>query len=294
MNYSQLQETVNEKTKNQDFDIKIKKHKFTDSPYKEIPEQLKNNYSLNGMIPIKEWWINGSKKETVKWNDEMINEYKERYTVDKIFNNAEGKSPYGNGSCRCLLESFLKYNITNKNVAVVGSETPWIEAMLINLNNKVTTIEYNVPESNFENLECKDYFNFFVSNKEQFDVIVTYSSIEHSGLGRYGDPLDPNGDFETMDVIHQNLKDDGVLIWGSPVGHDALVWNAHRVYGPIRLPILFSRFMELEWIGANKEILLSQPLRDNGPQPVVVLVKRNEKKLPLINFIENQGVFIEE
>ena len=55
---------------------------------------------------------------------------------------------------------------------------------------------------------------------------------------------------------------------------DALVWNAHRVYGKIRLPLLFNNFKELSWIGYNKEQLLNLPLRSNGCQPVVVLQKQ--------------------
>jgi hypothetical protein len=31
-----------------------------------------------------------------------------------------------------------------------------------------------------------------------FDLIVTYSSLEHSGLGRYGDSLNPWADLITM------------------------------------------------------------------------------------------------
>ena len=136
--------------------------------------------------------------------------------------------------------------------------------MLINLQNKVTTIEYNVPDTNYDNLECKDYFKFFENNSNTFDVIVTFSSIEHSGLGRYGDPLDPNGDIKTMQVIHNNLINNGLLIWGAPVGKDALTWNAHRVYGEIRLPLLFNKFKELEWLGHNKNILFNQNLSNNG------------------------------
>ena len=38
-----------------------------------------------------------------------------------------------------------------------------------------------------------------------YDVIISYSSLEHSGLGRYGDYLNPNGDLETMDEIYNHL-----------------------------------------------------------------------------------------
>ena len=145
--------------------------------------------------------------------------------------------------------------------------------MLINFNNKVTTIEYNVPECNFDKLECKDYFTFFENNSDTFDAIVTYSSIEHSGLGRYGDPLDPFGDIKTMKVIHNNLKKDGILVWGAPVGKDAFTWNAHRVYGELRLPLMFENFQELEWINTTKAQCFSAPLQNNAYNPVVVLKK---------------------
>ena len=76
-----------------------------------------------------------------------------------------------------------------------------------------------------------------------------------------------------MKTIYNNLKNDGLLIWGAPVGKDALTWNAHRVYGKIRLPLIFRNFQELEWFGASKQQLFSIPLRRNAYQPVIVLKK---------------------
>ena len=55
-----------------------------------------------------------------------------------------------------------------------------------------------------------------------------------------------------MDAIHRNLKNNGILIWGAPVGKDALTWNCHRIYGEKRLPLIFKNFKELEWFGLSK------------------------------------------
>ena len=248
---------------------------FNNSPYKNIPEELYSNYTMNDKIPVLDWYLDGSKVNGVNWSNELIITYINRFTQNNIKNDCEGISSYGHEICMNLLNSFEKYNIMNKNVAVVGSETPWIEAILINLNNTVTTIEYNVPDCEYNNLVCKDFFNFFEKNSNTFDAIITFSSIEHSGLGRYGDPLDPNGDIKLMEIIHNNLKEDGILIWGAPVGKDALIWNAHRIYGEIRLPLIFEKFQELDWYGISKEILLNQPLQNNSYQPVVVLKKKS-------------------
>jgi hypothetical protein len=244
---------------------------YTNSPYKNIPDELLFEYTMGGKIPVLDWWLDGSKKEGVSWDDDIINRDIALFTPENIKNNKEGSSSYGHNVCVNLLKSFEKYDLRNKNIAVIGSEDPWIEAILFNLNNKITTIEYNVPDSHYEKIDCKDYFTFFENNDIPFDAIVSFSSIEHSGLGRYGDPLDPNGDLKTMDAIHKNLKEDGILIWGSPVGKDALSWNVHRVYGKLRLPILFNKFTELEWFGCNKTVLLNRPLQTNGYQPVVAL-----------------------
>jgi len=259
---------------------------YNESPYKIMPEELKNGFTMNGNIPIMDWWFNNSPasgKIALKreWTNDYINQYLSRFSIENINTCTESGhwrkwAPYGHETCRNLLNAFEDYNVKNKNVAVVGSTSPWIEAILLNLNNTVTTIEYNIPETSFSeniNLKCKGYFNYFQNNKETFDVIVSFSSVEHSGLGRYGDPLDPDGDITAMNDIYNNLCNDGLVIWGAPVGKDALVWNAHRIYGPIRMPLMFDKFKELKWYGYSKEELFSRKLGQNSPQPVIVLQK---------------------
>lgn len=245
---------------------------FTESPYKKIPYELVEEYTMNNKIKILDWWRDDSCGDGgIKWSNETVEKFIHHYTIENIKAGRNGWSPYGNRSVQLLLHSFVKYNIQNMNVAVIGSLDPWIEAMLLNLNNKVTTVEYNSPVCESSKIKCIDYFKEFENSKNMYDCIVTFSSVEHSGLGRYGDPLDPNGDIKTMKAIHNNLKKDGILIWGGPIGHDALVWNVHRVYGRIRLPLLFNNFEEIEWIGFDKDSLLNTELRNNGEQPVIVL-----------------------
>jgi hypothetical protein len=60
---------------------------------------------------------------------------------------------------------------------------------------------------------------------------------------------------------------------GFPVGRDAIVWNAHRVYGPKRLELLFKNFNEIEWIGMNKDYIYMCSPENNGPHPLIVLKK---------------------
>jgi hypothetical protein len=72
-----------------------------------------------------------------------------------------------------------------------------------------------------------------------FDFVVSFSSIEHSGLGRYGDPLDPIGDIREIEKILCWLKPGGLLFLGIPIGKDHIVFNLHKFYGQLRLPLIF-------------------------------------------------------
>ena len=245
-------------------------------------KQLNEN-DITAMIDeVKSEKINGInvtvpfKKSVIPFLDQLTLIAKEAQSVNTIFkkdNKIVGDNTDIGGFEYGL--KHINYNVQNKKVAVIGSQTPWIEAMLINRNNDVTTVEYNVSTTFFEKLTLVDYFDSFEKSEEEYDCIVTFSSVEHSGLGRYGDPLDPNGDIKTMKSIHRNLKTNGILIWGAPVGKDALVWNAHRIYGEIRLPLIFENFKELEWLGGSKNELFSLPLtKDPIKQPVIALEKK--------------------
>ena len=67
-------------------------------------------------------------------------------------------------------------------MAVIGSISPWIEVILLNYENNVTTVEYNVPDSKTEKIKSLSYWDF-IKTEKKYDCIITFSSIEHSGLG---------------------------------------------------------------------------------------------------------------
>ena len=55
--------------------------------------------------------------------------------------------------------------------------------------------------------------------------------VEHVGLGRYGDPLDVDGDLKAMSELRRVLAPGGALLFVVPVGRPRVLFNAHRVYG---------------------------------------------------------------
>lgn len=56
-------------------------------------------------------------------------------------------------------------------------------------------------------------------------------TVEHVGLGRYGDPLDPDGDVKAAKELARALAPGGALMFVVPMGKDAKIeFNAHRIY----------------------------------------------------------------
>jgi SAM-dependent methyltransferase len=54
--------------------------------------------------------------------------------------------------------------------------------------------------------------------------------VEHVGLGRYGDPLDPEGDRKAMRELQRVVAPGGDLLFVVPVGKPLIRFNGHRIY----------------------------------------------------------------
>ena len=84
---------------------------------------------------------------------------------------------------------------------------------------------------NLSNLssEHADLVNLpFESNSIQ--SLSCMHTVEHVGLGRYGDPIDPDGDLKAISELKRVLGPNGNLLLVVPVGKPKLMYNAHRIY----------------------------------------------------------------
>ena len=69
--------------------------------------------------------------------------------------------------------------------------------------------------------------------------------IEHSGLGRYGDSLNPWGDLIAMAQSWCLLKPGAKALVGVPGGKDSIGFNELRIYGRIMFPHLFANWKQI-------------------------------------------------
>jgi hypothetical protein len=62
--------------------------------------------------------------------------------------------------------------------------------------------------------------------------VSSLHAIEHVGLGRYGDPVDPNGCFTALGELARIVAPAGRLYLGLPIGRERVAFNSERVFDP--------------------------------------------------------------
>lgn len=65
-------------------------------------------------------------------------------------------------------------------------------------------------------------------------------TVEHIGLGRYGDPIDPDGDLQAISELKRVLARDGNFLFAVPIGKPKISFNAHRIYSYDQIMSYFS------------------------------------------------------
>jgi len=224
-------------------------------PPRQPPPNLLRNFTIDGQCPVAglmyfdESSVN-KKRAKKHFSAQTFRKLLERENVSNI-NTYRDKNT--------VKPALMKYKhiIEGKRVAVIGTLKPWAEAMLLNLGaGSVTTIEYTPFSIEHEKVTTITPYHlaehFMNGSVAQFDTAFTYSSMEHSGLGRYGDPITPFGDLEAAAQVWCMVKPGGHFILAVPVSNDrvncSIIWNAHRIYGDVRLQHLTANWHVLDEI----------------------------------------------
>lgn len=129
-----------------------------------------------------------------------------------------------------FVSSVLNLPIFTK-ILNVGTYSQYIIGLMNNYN--VTTLDIR-QRPNFldtETILVGDAKQVNLPNNS-FDAIITLSSIEHFGLGRYGDEIDLVADLKSFKEFHRLLKPKGLLIFTVPIKHGfpEIVFNANKIY----------------------------------------------------------------
>ncbi len=97
---------------------------------------------------------------------------------------------------------------------------------------KIDFYDYRPATLELPNLSCKkaDLTNLHFKNNS-IKSLSCMHTIEHVGLGRYGDPFDYDGDLKAIKELARVLAIGGNLLFVVPIGSKARIqFNAHRIY----------------------------------------------------------------
>lgn len=77
-----------------------------------------------------------------------------------------------------------------------------------------------------------DFMNLLEGMEGYCDSLSCLHALEHFGLGRYGDQIDPKGFERGLINMASLLREGGVFYLSVPIGIDRVEFNAHRVFNP--------------------------------------------------------------
>lgn len=122
----------------------------------------------------------------------------------------------------------------------VGSHVLFV-AMLTAFT-KVTFVDIRPIDATVEDLEMRP--GSIVDLPFQSASVESLSClhvIEHVGLGRYGDPVDPFGPIRAAAELQRVLSPGGRLYLSTPIGMPRVQFNSQRVFGPDEIVEIFER-----------------------------------------------------
>lgn len=133
-----------------------------------------------------------------------------------------------------LIEKLTALPPSKRHVSVGGRVDGFLW-QYIALGNDVLYLDINRPPLSHERLIYK-YFDL----AEQIPTDITsYGSVscmhvlEHIGLGRYGDNLDPDGWRRGLNTLASITSWWGSLYLSVPIGNPRVCFNAHRIFDPV-------------------------------------------------------------
>jgi 2-polyprenyl-3-methyl-5-hydroxy-6-metoxy-1,4-benzoquinol methylase len=164
-----------------------------------------------------------------------------------------GEAYWVNTTERILEKNFVIHSLARlydpKNsihILDVGAAESLLSYELASFNYSVTAIDIRPISLYHPNLKfvksdiCKPTLA-----TASFDCVVALSTLEHIGLGHYGDETEKDNDIKAVEQINLLLKPEGIFILTVPYGKKAIT-PLHRIYDKESLEKLIEYFIVLQ------------------------------------------------
>ncbi|RMG37971.1 MAG: DUF268 domain-containing protein [Methanobacteriota archaeon] len=128
--------------------------------------------------------------------------------------------------------------------------------------SKIIEVDIRPPSFRLENLVFirGDVMQLPFKN-ESVSSLSSLHTLEHIGLGRYGDPIRPEGTIEAITELRRVLKKNGHLLISVPIGKERVEFNAQRIFNPVTILRLMKDFQLISFAAINDENQFVSPAR---------------------------------
>ncbi len=118
----------------------------------------------------------------------------------------------------------------------------------------IRPLNKSIPNLSFIQTDATNMKNIKTGS---INSISALHAVEHFGLGRYGDPIDPLGYKKCIDEIKRIVKKKGHIYFSVPIGKQRLEFNNQRVFNPKYVLDLFSgmKLREFSLVNDNNDFI---------------------------------------
>ncbi len=148
--------------------------------------------------------------------------YQDLYVANLIFQ----KNPIRHIDIGSRIDGFVTHVASFRKIDVFDIRT--LKNDILNVN----FIQADLMQPQKELIECTD-------------SLSCLHTIEHFGLGRYGDQIDLDGHIKGLDNMYKILKKGGLFYFSTQIGHNTIAFNAHRIFSISYLLNLFQEKYEI-------------------------------------------------
>ena len=143
-------------------------------------------------------------------------------------------------AARILAKTNPEYHVDFSSILSFGS--------IVSAFIPIKFYDYRPADLKLSNWESgfADLTNLPFETNSQSSISCMHT-IEHIGLGRYGDPLDASGDLKAIEELKRIVKPGGNVLFVTPVGKSRIEFNAHRIYGYQQIIDYFSPLQLMEF-----------------------------------------------
>lgn len=223
-----------------DYNLKLAKEIFTEEMYETICREF-------GRIANN--WVAEDAKQFDAMNTRETMRIREEYQYPIFTDKFEQAGNINSYFWQDLWAARKIYEGNPKEHFDIGSRVDGFISHLLSFRNNIHLIDIRPLERTIEGL------NFIQSDATVLENIMDNSieslsalcSLEHFGLGRYGDPIDPDACYKCFDAIEHKVKHGGDIYLSVPIGKEHIEFNAHRVFYASTIVENFSQCQLMEF-----------------------------------------------